>query len=250
MTYCTCTSKSSCSTYQGCSGGQFSRIAKVGSPELAPLRPLSDASVGHIQVWEGARGVSVMGIVLMRNLRLDDAVRSALSKAPQKQLHHASTTLKPLIVGNNRRSRKKLKRGADSRANEIYLGARKRGPPNLRPSAGRLHRSWAPELLDSTSKLFESLPLRRGTQVIERAWGPEVFARRRVAWVHHQDLPRVGSMPFEAIAKYHWSPRFFPWGRGVLEGVYTCRRLMAAIGGRFKADELGFCPGSLTNCVL
>lgn len=47
-------------------------------------------------------------------------------------------------------------------------------------------------------------------------------------------------MPFEAIAKHHWSPWFFPWSRDVLEGVYTCRRVMAAIGGRFKADELGF----------
>lgn len=53
MTYCTCTSKLSCST-RVAPADNFRKMAKVGSPELAPLRPLSDESVGHIQVWEGS----------------------------------------------------------------------------------------------------------------------------------------------------------------------------------------------------
>ncbi|KAM0251146.1 hypothetical protein ACHAQJ_008316 [Trichoderma viride] len=118
-----------------------------------------------------------MGIIFMRNLRLDDLMRSGRHSAGATEivipLFEAFTSE---IVDSSQQSRKKLKRGVDTRANEIYLGARKRGPPNLRPSAGRLHRFMGSRASGAHRRSFlgsspDHYRSREGTsRYMERAW--------------------------------------------------------------------------------
>lgn len=64
-------------------------MVKAGSPELPFGRCPTKALVIY-KSGRGARGASAMGIVLLRNLRLVDAVRSALDRR-----HGESCTLNP-----------------------------------------------------------------------------------------------------------------------------------------------------------
>lgn len=132
----------------------------------------------------------------------------SIQQAPRRWLYRFSKPLYMMRFEILVKSRKKLKRGVDTRANEstrICLGARNGVfqicvPQREDSTAHRLQSFWIARRSFLGSLPAGSLTAEEWTQVMERAWGLRPFAReqkeKRVwPWVHHQDLSFVDSMP-------------------------------------------------------